>query len=107
MSTEWHRVEGNGWLTLGDYGRINPREWGSGIDRHVFTAEHPRGGLYLVEGESTPGTFTFEFDERYVLRGGPEGPNLEIEISALERGQYGVRYRDYEPPAENTAWSGE
>lgn len=103
----WKKVEGTGWLSLGEYGRINPRSWGSGIDRQVFTAEHPDGGFYLKEGEETTGSSEFEFDRPFVLLGGAEGPNLEIVISPLVRGQYGVRYRVLAEERVNIAWSGE
>ncbi|MCZ9294636.1 hypothetical protein [Corynebacterium meitnerae] len=104
---DWQKVEGQGWLSLGQFGQINPRDWGPGVDKHIFTAEHPDGGYYIMRGKEASGTYEFEFDSPFVLLGGAKGPNLEMVITPLVRGQYGVRFREWQESPGNSAWSGE
>lgn len=107
MQNEWRVAEGTGWISLGEFGEINPHSWGPGDDRQVATAKHPSGGFYLYKGAEESETFEFEFDTEFVLLGGADGPNLEIRISPLQRGQYAVRFRRWVGEDENLAWSGE
>jgi hypothetical protein len=108
MSDEWQAVEGIDWIDVPGFGRINPRQDNEDGGRQYFNAitlgdEHARAMGDCISGG--PETWTFEFDEHFWLED-RRGSVLEMSISLLPGGRYGVRYRPGVWPSEPSgAWS--
>lgn len=102
---EWKDGIGKiGWIKLGDYGEVNPRQWGSGIDKHVATFNLPNGeGHYLHKGDEL---LSFEFSEVYVVHANGF-PSLEVVFENIGNGAYSVKYREYIEEPDNKSWTGE
>jgi hypothetical protein len=95
MSNNWKTVEGSGWLQLDGFGRINPRRDNVDEGRQYFTAKTDNDEFYKATGEGIghgPETWFFEFDRPFHIFDSNDHV-LEVNISPLSGGRYGVRYR--------------
>jgi hypothetical protein len=108
MSDNWQVVEGVNWISIPDFGRINPRQDNVDGGRQYFTAmtdgdQHTRVIGSRIEGG--PENWFFEFDDPFLLAD-RSGRVLEVSISNLIGGRYCVRYRAGNwPSSAATAWS--
>jgi len=109
MSDDWKRIEGTGWIPLDGFGRINPRRDNVGdAGRTYFTAmtasdEYARALGNCITGG--PETWFYEPDQPFYLSDSTGETCVEMEISLLEGGKYGVRFRPGQWPQEGGgAW---
>lgn len=96
MGDQWQTIEGTGWIPIRGFGRINPRRDNVGdAGRYYFTAktdddEYAKAtGDHITEG---PETWHYELDQSFSLSDS-RGNSVEVTISLLQGGRYGVRYR--------------
>ncbi|MEJ6547971.1 nucleotide-binding protein [Corynebacterium sp. USCH3] len=96
MADQWQTIEGTGWIPIRGFGRINPRRDNVGdAGRYYFTAktdddEYAKAtGDHITEG---PETWHYELDQPFTLSDS-RGNSVEVTISLLQGGRYGVRYR--------------
>ncbi len=104
MSNEWQVAEGTGWIDIPDFGGINPRRDDHDGGRQYFTAKTVDDEYAKATGETITGgpeTWYFEFDDPFWLADFG-GRVLELTISLLPGGRYGVRYRPGVWPTQAT-----
>jgi len=97
---EWGVKEGTGWITIPDFGRINPRRDNENGGRQYFTAKTLDDEFCKAHGDCIskgPETFHFEFDQPFLLADGGTH-TLEVQISLLPGGRYAIKYREGEWP---------
>jgi hypothetical protein len=99
-SKEWSIEEGSGWIPIKGFGEINPRTDNVEGGRQYFTAKLPGKKFARVvhrpsEGQTLSGgpeTWQFEFELPFFLMDFEENC-VEVTVSPLEGGRYGVRSR--------------
>jgi hypothetical protein len=108
ISDEWQVVEGVSWIDVPGFGRINPRRDNEGGGRQYFDAMTDGGEYGKAMGTTISGgpeTWHFEFDDPFWLADGRDCV-LEVSISLVSGGRYGVRYRPGVWPSEAAGgWS--
>lgn len=95
MDDGWQVVEGTGWISVPEFGQINPRRDNVAGGRQYFTAKTDNGEFAKVTGESISGgpeTWYYQPDGPFLLADSI-GRCLEVEISILVGGRYAVKYR--------------
>lgn len=107
MTSEWQVVEGTGWITIPEFGRIDIRrdnhEEGG---RQYFDALTDADTYVAATGSSLTGgpeTWHFEYDEPFYL-GDRRKRSLEVSISLLEGGRHAVKYRPGWPDGGSGGW---
>lgn len=108
MTEKWQRVEGTGWIDLPGFGTINPRRDNVGeAGRFFFTAMTAKGEYAKARGAEImggPETWQYEPDQP-ILLADYDGNCVEVAISLLQGGRYGVQYRPGVWPDEGSgAW---
>jgi len=107
MSDDWQVAEGNGWIDVPGFGRINPRQDNEGGGRQYFNAMTDSEEVAKAIGKCISGgpeIWHFEFDEPFWLADRGDRV-LEVIISLLIGGRYGVKYRPgVLPDRESGAW---
>ncbi|WP_336632827.1 MULTISPECIES: hypothetical protein [unclassified Microbacterium] len=107
MSDDWQVAEGTGWIVLAGFGQISPRRDDVAGGRQYFTPQLDTGEYARVTGESITGgpeTWHFEFDMPFFLADYGDRC-IEVTISLLQGGRYGVRYRPAVWPIDDSgAW---
>ena len=105
---EWQAVEGTSWIDLPGFGRINPRRDDVDGGRQFFSAYVDNGERAEATGEGItqgPETYHFEFDQPFLLADRNRQWCVEMTISLLPGGLYGVRYRKGQwPSGGGGAW---
>ena len=105
---EWRVAEGTGWIAIPGFGRINPRRDNVDGGRQYFTAYVDNGEVALASGAEItegPETYHFEFDQPFLLADSTRQHCVEVTISPLLGGRYGVRYREGQwPSGGGGAW---
>jgi|GEM_PF-1710761 hypothetical protein len=106
---QWQKTEGTGWIELERFGTINPRRDNVGTaGRYYFTAKTLNGGYATACGPEVtegPETWFYEVDTPFHLKDTETESCIEVVISLLAGGRYGVRYRDsIWPTSEASAW---
>lgn len=109
MANDWKRIEGTAWIPLEGFGQINPRRDNVGdAGRTYFTAMTTNGEYARVLGDyitGGPETWLFEPDQPFHLSDSTGELCIEVEISLLEGGKYGVRFRPGQwPQTSGRAW---
>lgn len=109
-ASQWKKAEGIGWIELAGFGAINPRRDNVGpAGRYYFTATTLNGGYATatgtaIEDENGPETYFYEVDSPFYLKD-TDGRCIEVVVSLLAGGRYGVKYQDSEWPfGEESAW---
>lgn len=107
-TSQWKKAEGIGWIELAGFGAINPRRDNVGeAGRYYFTATTLNGGYATATGtaiEDGPETYFYEVDSPFYLKD-TDGRCIEVVVSLLAGGRYGVRYQDSAWPSnEESAW---
>lgn len=109
-ASQWKKAEGIGWIELAGFGAINPRRDNVGPGgRYYFTATTLNGGYATatgtaIEDENGPETYFYEVDSPFYLKD-TDGRCIEVVVSLLAGGRYGVRYQDSAWPSnEESAW---
>lgn len=105
---QWKKTEGTGWIELEGFGAINPRRDNVGpAGRYYFTAKSLNGEYAQARGDEItegPETWHYEVDSPFHLKDSA-GNCIEVVISLLAGGRYGVRYRDSVWPTDEAgAW---
>ncbi|WP_420097245.1 hypothetical protein [Brevibacterium sediminis] len=105
---QWKKTEGIGWIELAGFGAINPRRDNVGpAGRYYFTATTLDGGYAVATGPEItdgPETYFYEVDSPFYLKD-TGGNCIEVVVSLLAGGRYGVRYQKSTWPAnEAGAW---
>ena len=87
---------GTGWLSLGDFGKINPRSDSVGeAGRDYFTALSSAGGYLEATGDGISGgpeTWYYVPDVPFFLKDLRSGASLKVVISRLPTREYYVRF---------------
>ena len=107
-ASQWKKAEGIGWIELAGFGAINPRRDIVGdAGRYYFTATTLAGGYAEATGPAIKGgpeTYFYEVDNPFYLKD-TEKRCIEVVVSLLAGGRYGVRYKNSEwPIEEESAW---
>ncbi|WP_312980671.1 hypothetical protein [Corynebacterium sp.] len=107
-AAQWKKNEGTGWIELEGFGAINPRRDNVGpAGRYYFTAKTLDGEYATAYGSEItagPETWHYEVDSPFYLKDSA-GHCIEVVVSLLAGGRYGVRYRDSVWPTDEAgAW---